>query len=404
MKQASILIIDPVEDNNFGEYLETLSNFTVIGRTVNADIGYALAEKHQPDLILLNIDLSGNKGFALAEIFALEFPDSALILMTGSDDKKVLRHALRIGAKDVISLPIAEDKILRLLTRALQQENERKALYTVEKKAKPQFKTITVFSTKGGVGKTTVALNLAVAIHQITGKRTALVDLNLMAGNIALMAGINPRFTFKDLVDEISLIDSEVLEQYCIEHFSGIRILAAPLNPEVAGFIHSEHVEKVLELLSETYNYVIIDAPNYFHDTVIPALEFAQDIALVTTFDLASVQNLKQCLDVLASLNLRKKVKIIINRMSHSAGLKLKDLQKELGVVVTGVIPNSEKIAVNAVNMGNPLYISARSSAISQNFEALATKMIGYENRNTTVTKWNKTVPKWNKLFSRWRG
>ena len=120
------------------------------------------------------------------------------------------------------------------------------------------------------------------------------------------------------------------------------------------------------------FNYVIIDAPSYLHDTVIPALEQSQDILLVTTIDLASVLNLKQALDLLTDLSLRPKVRIIANKVGYTGGFKVDDLENELGMKVRAVIPNNEKQAINAVNMGTPLYLSARNSPAARKIGELA--------------------------------
>jgi pilus assembly protein CpaE len=376
MMNGTVLIIDRIEENGLKERVEKLSNLSIIGNTNNLDIGFTLAEKHQPDVILLNVDLTESENDSIPEVFALEFPASSLILMTPSDSKRVLRQALRVGAKDVIVLPIEDDKLLHILGRTLQHTVERRNIYTVEKIERPQFKTITVFSTKGGVGKSTIALNLAITMKRLTQKRVVLVDLNLASGNIGLMAGISSKHSIKDLIDEGTNLDEQMLEAYCAEHSSGLRILGAPLNPETASFIKTEHVARVLDLLSHSFNYVIVDAPNYFHDTVFPALDRSRDIVIVTTMDMASIQNLKQCLDLLTRLSIRTKARVVVNKMGYTGGLKVKDLEQELGLPVYTVIPNCEKQAINAVNLGIPLLLSEKSSPALRPFEEMAGKLM----------------------------
>mgnify|MGYP000919465307 CR=1 FL=1 len=393
MKNASILIVDPKESENLKERLEKMPDFTVLRATNNVDIGFALAERHQPGIIIFNVDLPGNEGIAVAEVFALEFPNTSLILITNSDSKRVLRCALRIGAKEVITLPIEDEKLYRLLQRVIQTENERQELVTVEKKVKPEFKTLVVFSTKGGVGKTTIALNTAIAISKLTHKRTVLVDLNLMSGNVALMSGIPNKYSIKDVIDELANIDMETLDSYCTEHSSGLKILPAPANPDSAIFIGAEDIEKIHKTLAQTFNYIIFDCPNYFHDTVIPALETADEILVVSTLDLAAIQNLKQCMEMLTNLNLRRKVRIILNRVGYTGGLKVKDLENELGTSIFAVVPNFEKIAVNAVNMGIPI-IESKNYSAGKYYEDLAVKLVASENHPRPLAGWKKIFAK----------
>ncbi|HHY11425.1 MAG TPA: hypothetical protein GX529_02230 [Firmicutes bacterium] len=124
------------------------------------------------------------------------------------------------------------------------------------------------------------------------------------------------------------------------------------------------------------FNYVVIDAPSYIHDTLIPALEAADHILIVTALDLASVQNLKQCLDLLQRLSMASKAKIVVNKSGYSGGLKIKDIESELGMSVECVIPSNDKASIDAVNMGKPLYSIAKHSQIGKRYEELARKVI----------------------------
>lgn len=376
MEKGTVLIIDQIYYNELKERLEKNSDFKIMGCTNNPDVGFTMAERLQPEVILLNVDHSDLDGLAVAEIFAMELPGSSLILTTSSDSKRVLRHALYVGAKDVISFPVDDDHLYRVINRVVMQEKKRRKMFKVQKIDRPQFKTIAVFGTKGGVGKTTLALNLAIAIRQETKKRVALVDLDLMSGNIALMSGITSKRTLKDLIDEVNSLDEELIDRACVSHSSGIKILPAPLNPEFASLVEAEQVEKVLDKLSQAFNYVIIDLPSFIHDPIIPALEKAQDILTLTTLDLASIQNLKQSVELLAGLSMRSKVKIVANRSGSSGGIKISDLEDELGMAIKFSIPDCEKQAINAVNLGEPLVLSAKGLPAVRKIEELARNLV----------------------------
>lgn len=387
LEHTTIVLIDQTKDSNIKEMLEKRPEFKVVASTSNVNIGFTQAEKHQPTLILLNIDLPAPDKFAVAEAFASEFPLTNLILITSSENNKTLRYALKIGAKDVIALPVKDDRLYHVIDRVIRQEKHRHQLFTAQKIAKPKFKTITVFSTKGGVGKTTIGLNLAIALRNITKKRVALVDLDLMAGNVALMAGVNWKTSIKNLVDELHNLDEEIINNYLTLHPSGLSILPAPTRPEYAEFILAEHVEKILSHMSQMFNYIIIDTPAYVHDTAIPALEQAQDIVIVTTLDLASIQNLKQSIELLTGLSMRNKIKVIVNKKGYSGGLKVNDLEDELGMEIHSVIPNCEKIAVDAVNLGYPIIVSGKNSHAARLLEELAIKFMVKDDYSQTKGK-----------------
>ncbi|NLB53234.1 MAG: MinD/ParA family protein [Syntrophomonadaceae bacterium] len=379
LEPVTILIIDSSENSDLKQRLHRRSEFSVVGSTSSTDIGFTMAERFQPAIILLNIDTPGEEGLAAAEAFALEFPASSLILLTESDNKKILRHALQVGAKDVLTLPVPDTKLYSCLNKVMQMDLRRRELFSIQKKSRPEFKVITVFNTKGGVGKTTISLSLAVALKQKTSARVVLVDLDLFSGNIALMAGVEPRRTIKDLIDDINILEQDVLDDYLVNHKSGIKIVPAPVNPEFASFVEAEHVEKIIGMLSEVFNYVIIDAPTFFSDTIIPALEQADDIVIVSTADLASVQNLKQVLDLLGNLGMRNKTRIVLNKVGYTGHLKIQDLEKQLNLKIDYVIPNVEKSAIDAINMGIPLINYDSSSAAAQKIKEMATKLMASE-------------------------
>lgn len=388
MQKTTVLIIDDQIGNNFKERLAKNGEFTVVGNTDNGDIGFAMAERYEPQVIILNIDMPHNKGVSLAEALSLELPMSSLILVTMADSRKVLHTALQVGAKDVLNLPVDDDRLFRAVRRAAEYGRMRQRVFSVQKKkSAPQFKTMTIFSTKGGVGKTTLALNLAVAIRQLTGKRVALVDLDLMSGNLGLMAGITWKRSIRDLVDDITNVDKEMIDGYCTEHPSGVKILPAPVQPDFSGFIQPDHIQKIISLMSEVFNYIVVDGPTYLHDTVIPALEESSDIIAVTTLDLPSIQNMKQCLDLLTRLSMKSKIRVVVNRVGYTGGLKIKDVEDELGLDVQCVIPDQEKIALDAANMGQPIFLAARSSQISKRVEELANKLIMTDDRRPKGTE-----------------
>ncbi|WP_366924543.1 P-loop NTPase [Metallumcola ferriviriculae] len=386
MKKISILILDQKKQPELEEILNKRQDFQLLKSTTNMDLGFTLAERYQPTVILLNVDLPGNEGMILAEVFTNEFPASSLILTTQEDSEQALRHALNIGAQDVLTLPTSEEKLCTTIQRTVQRDAKRRELFTEQGKEQPQFKTILVFGLKGGVGKTTLATNLALAIKRITGKRVALLDLDLAAGNVALMTGISWSRTLKDLVDEISDVDAELIDTYCADHPLGVKIIQSPADPEVASLIKSDHIDKILKVVRNSFNYVIIDAPSAFSDTILPALEQAKDIMLVTTLDVAAIQNLKKCLDMLDSLNYGRKAKVIVNKVGYSGGIKLQDLKDVIGFEPICTVSNCEKQAINAINRGEPLTLSYQNSKAAKEIEQLALK-ITKDDRPTAIKK-----------------
>ncbi|HEX3011823.1 MAG TPA: AAA family ATPase, partial [Syntrophomonadaceae bacterium] len=248
MNSATILIIDSDEESQVRNLLKHQPGLTIAGCTGNLDIAFTLAERSEPDVILFNIDLFGEEGFKLAAGFGLEFTASSLILMCHTDNKKLLHHALKVGAKDVVNLPTEQGKLIDTIYQVLKYDRKRRELFSIQKKTRPQFRIITIFNTKGGVGKTTVSLNLAIAMQQITRSRIVLVDMDLFSGNLALMAGLNSKSSIKDMADDIKSLNKETIDGYCVNHRSGLKIVPAPADPEFAEFIKADQIETILNL------------------------------------------------------------------------------------------------------------------------------------------------------------
>ena len=179
--------------------------------------------------------------------------------------EETMHNALFAGAKDVLIKPIEPEKLMNAIYRIHQLQEKKVAL----QKETPQKKTrkselgqvYTVFSTKGGVGKTFVSINLAASLAKCPGKRVVLVDLDLDFGNAALALNLYPKFTISDIVDDIRHIDSDLIESYLVPHESGIKVLPANIQQQMNEFINADHIRIIIEALRESFDYVIIDMP-----------------------------------------------------------------------------------------------------------------------------------------------
>jgi len=233
-----------------------------------------------------------------------------------------------------------------------------------------------VFCGKGGVGKTTLATNLAAVLAQGEKKRVALVDLDLQFGDIAVMLNLTDGRTISDLVREQREITAEVLSGYMLRHFTGVDILPGPLYPQDAEYITTEHVDIILNLLKQTYDYIIVDTAATFHDINLQALDLADQILLVATRDLATIKNVKTGLNILDSLNLREKLRLVLNRADQDLGVDVPDLEKGVEMAVAHQIPSDERAVISAINKGVPIVVSSASAEISKSFRRMGERMV----------------------------
>jgi pilus assembly protein CpaE len=189
-----------------------------------------------------------------------------------------------------------------------------------------------------------MAVNLGACLAKEFGSSVVIVDLDLQFGDVAVLLNLVPNQTIADLAAELNHLDREFLESYLLCHGSGVRVLAAPSQPEYAELVSAQLVEKVIELLQESYDYIIIDTPGLFTDPSMVALDCAQQIMFILSLDLPTLKNGKLGLEVLDSLHHKDKVKVVLNRTTLELGISPQDVEMSLGVSLTAQLPSSSFI------------------------------------------------------------
>ena len=291
--------------------------------------------------------------------------DKALILITGNYDVNVLTKAMECGITKVISKDDNEDSIYRSIVGEIEKEN----IATVDdsKESEDGFvgtkngKTISVFGTKGGTGKSTVSVNLATALQE-KGKDIVLIDLDLQFGDVGIFMNV-PRFeTISDLVKEGSFSRSSI-KRYLYKHNTGVSILCAPASPELAEIVKPEHISMIADVLKKEFDYIIFDMSPTIDEFVLHALDISDSIYFVTNPEISTLKNTKVCLDVLKTLGHFDKVKMVLNKDGESY-IKRKDMESTLNKDMDLVIPRDSKSAISAINRGIPLVdVAPRSKA-----------------------------------------
>ena len=235
--------------------------------------------------------------------------------------------------------------------------------------AKDEMKSrvITIFSTKGGVGKTTIASNLAVSLARSSKKRVALVDLDLQFGDVAIMLNVSVKNTISDLVKEFAQLDANLIEDYMVTHFSGVKVLPAPVKPEYAEYITSNHVEKIINILRESYNYIIVDTSANFHETALTSLDLSDKILFISTLDLPTIKNVKAGLDVMDKLNYPpEKIYVVLNKASEQFGIKFRDFESTLHKQIWSYVPEDSQTVVTSANKGFPFVMTRTETKVAK--------------------------------------
>jgi len=365
MKRISVLIVDDIADTreSIRRLLQFEASIEVIGEAGTGSDALSLAEELHPDIVLLDINMPEMDGLRATELLALRVPDSAVIIMSVQAEPGYMRRAMMSGAREYLVKPFSGSELASAIINVHQLEKVKREargiLPATQSLANKVHigQIISFFSTKGGVGKTTLATNLAVQLAH-TGKwRVLLLDLNMQFGDVAVFLNMLPKKTIADLTQSDSL-EYEDIQTYLLTHSSGLEVLMAPSRPEYAEYVTAEHVTKILEKVKSQFDFIICDNVSRFDDISLASFDASDQIWLVVTQDIPTLKNIKLSLEVLEGLNYRDKIHLVLNRSGKEIGIQLKDVEKSLNFPINFEIPSDGKALVTAVNKGMPFVLS----------------------------------------------
>ncbi|HJV46012.1 MAG TPA: AAA family ATPase, partial [Bacillota bacterium] len=291
-----------------------------------------------------------------------------------------LKRAMRMGAADTLSSPFSRDEI----KQALQVADQRLSLPAGQPE-KYAGRIITICGTKGGIGKTTVTVNLAVTMAKYNLK-VAVVDADLQFGDAAIILDLQPRKTIYEFIKECNE-DYSQIGSYMIHHSSGVDLLSAPHRPEFAEEIEGADLAAILSQLQQQYDVVLVDTPPALVETSLVALEHSTDILLITSMELPTLKNSKLGMETLETLGLKERTKIILNRDSEVKGLRLESVEEILGSPIFTRIPSDGNVVVPSINQGIPFVLSHSRAAVSRSIFTLASMILGKKSMSSSSPK-----------------
>ncbi len=336
MTPITVLIADDIaatrEDIKRLLYFE--EDIEVVGEAGDGEEAVILASELKPDVVLMDVNMPRVDGIEATERISVNVPQCAIIIISIQGEQEYLRRAMAAGARDYLVKPFSAQDLAKAIYRVSESQRKRNiflspslsAVSTSSIRAK-KGTIISFFCTKGGVGKTTLACNTAVALAQDYKKKVVLVDLDLSSGDVAVMLNLNPKNTIADMVQEQDTLDSPLVESFLVQHLSGLKVLPAPLSPEHAELVKAEHIQQLLKILKDNYECVIIDTAPVYTDINLNVLEASDRILLPLNQDLTTLKHVKKAQEILAALNYDSKIRTVLSQHS-SEGLKIKELQK----------------------------------------------------------------------------
>ena len=316
---------------------------------------FALLNQEQPEVIIIGPDVAHEDALRFAKIFDVQVPELSLVLVSDVDPAFFL-EAMRAGIRDILSPQADAAEIRVLLERACQSFATRHRNH----EAPPAENggkglVIGVFSPKGGVGKTTLATNIAIGLGKIAPMSVVIVDLDLQFGDVASGLYLNPQHTVTDAVTPAASQDPLVLKAFLTVHPAGIYALCAPPNPVDADHITPEQISHLLEQLAQEFQYVVLDTAPGMPEIGLAAMEQCTDVVWVSGMDIPSLRGLRSGLEVLRQLEILPESRhVVLNMADSKTGLNVQDVESTIGAPVDVSIPRSRAVALST-NRGIPV-------------------------------------------------
>ena len=384
-----VLVVDDIADtrDHISKLLSFEPDLEVVGAAVSGLHAVDLAARLQPDVVLMDINMPGVDGIAATEQLVRRAPDTAVVMMSVQGEPDYLRRSMVAGAREFLVKPFSSDELIASIRNVHGRKREQVrpiAMGPGQAAAgpAPSKKTATVvsvFSPKGGVGRSTIATNLAVAARTELEQSVVLVDGGFQFGDVGLLLNLKPNSTtIADVLPEVSEGKPEAVDTALVEHPSGVRVLLAPPSPEMAELVTNDHVRRIVKHLRANNDLVVIDCPATLQEPTLTLLDAADVLLCVLTLDLTSIKNTRLFLGVADQLGYgHDKLQVVLNRADAGYGISVADVERSIGRKVDHTIVSDARTVVQALNRGMPFVSLSSRAAISQDVIALAKAVAG---------------------------
>ncbi len=338
-----------------------------------------VARQASPDLVVVALDADQTKALQLIAQLQSEFPGLPILAISARGDGNSILQALRAGAKEFLTQPVVLEDLLNALQRLKQTRVGADGFTPVSGGAKAESLVVSVVGSRGGIGCTSLAVNLGCVFAQEPNYSTALVDLDLALGDADVALDLIPDYTLADVAMNVERLDMTFLRRSLSKHACGLSLLPHPVQMEDIGLIQEEHLGRVIGLLRASYSHLVFDLSKRYTPTDMIAMKMSDVILLVAQLELTSLRNVVRLLHTLGSQEgLGEKIKVVMNRVgSEDSEITLKKAEETIGMPVFWQIPNDYKAMLGARNEGVPLFTYAPKSKVQQSLKGLTSALCG---------------------------
>ncbi len=379
--RAILIDEDPAIRAVIRDALLTMGDVSIVTETDNLVYGYEMIRQHHPDLVFVDLrddDAGNNRGLEIIRRIGVYFKDIMVVASGQALDMNTIMTCMQAGAREYLRRPFNSDEVINLYRRhraSLGQGNQ----------GDKSGRIISVYSNKGGLGKTTIAVNTALAISQTTNQPVALVDLNLQLGDVSTFLDIQPRQTVSDIMRNLSRVDEAYLKTSLAHYQSsnnpnnpGVYVLADPVDVEESEDITPEDISTLLAMLKATFPYVVVDMDSSIDQRSITILDQSDLIVMVSMMNLPCIRNTQRMLELCKRLGYDShKVKLVVNRYVPSDEITLDDVEDTLEYEVFWKFPNNYFAVIASVNRGIPLPQLENGKELFSSFITFTRNLLG---------------------------
>jgi pilus assembly protein CpaE len=418
--QIRVLVVDDIPEtrDHLTKLLGFESDIDVVGSAASGKEALEMGLRLSPDVILMDINMPDMDGIAATEQLSSIVPGAAVVMMSVQGEADYLRRSMLAGAREFLVKPFSSDELTASIRQVSARERDKQSRLALIPAASngtaPDGTTrstgsgepglvVAVFSPKGGVGRTTVAVNLAIAAASELGKKVVIMDASFQFGDVGVLLNLNPKSkSIADLIPELDTGTLDSLDTFLINHTAGIRVLLAPPSPETAEMITANGIKVILEALRRDHDLVVVDCTSYFNDTTLAVLDAADVILTMLSLEITSIKNMRLFLEVAEQLGYEKgKVRLVLNRADSALGIRVADVEHSIGRKVDETIVSDGRSVVYALNRGVPFFLSNREAQVSQDILRLARSVVGERAATAADDESRKSTQK-KSLFA-WR-
>jgi pilus assembly protein CpaE len=407
-EQIRVVIVDDISETR--EHLTKLLSFEadieVVGAASSGDEALELTAKLAPDILLMDINMPGMDGIATTERISATFPATSIIMMSVQGEADYLRRSMLAGAREFLVKPFSSDELTTSIRQVHAREKQKRSRMVVAmpgsqaETARKSGRVVTLFAPKGGVGRTTLAVNLAVALAGEQRQAVTLVDGSFQFGDVGVLLNLNPKNkSIIDVVADPSATDEELIDTALINHSTGIKVLLAPPSPEMAELITVDQIRRMLTRLRATNDFTVIDLWPHFNDVTLALLDMSDVILTILTLEISNLKNIRLFLEVAEQLGYGDRLKLVLNRADSAFGIRVADVESSVGRKIDHQVVSDGRTVVYALNRGVPFVWSNSQAPVSEDILKISRALVADANASEAEAEKEKAR---KSIFGRW--